>query len=725
MLTPDDLDDLSNGTNKGKGFICPRGSICLEQESPFNSTVNFDNIIYSLELVFVIMSANTFSDIMYKTMGSDFSLAALFFGAGIMIMTLWLVNLLIAVITSSFQVIREESKSSAFTADHHRSLVPDPEDEYRRESTLQKLYRKTKLFWIVVIAFGLMCQAMRSSDMSSNREQFIDTAEVVVTLLLDLDILIRIAVNWREFHRSRQNLFDLFLAVVTSIILIPPIRNHRSYKWLTVFQIVRVYRVVLAVPITRKLILLVLGNAGGIANLMMFVFLMTFLMAILASQLFRGEIPLDEDGEPNRISFYTIYNCFLGMYQILTSENWTDILFTMTGYTRELNTAWIGAAFMIGWFILSFFILINMFIAVIQENFDISEDEKRLEQVKAFLQRKELGSSSSNLALSTIFTLGRSRQRKDPLDYGPAMTEMLLKDAVVREFLDEPSETAQDKDGENGPPRRTTTNLLGDVKPGFLSKIWGKIVRRTAEREPNPFYSNFTFKNQDETLDARQMAQQAVSATTERRKAQREYLARHPTYNTSLYLFKPSNRFRRLCQTLVGPARGSERFDGVEPNKVAWYSFSAFIYLAIVAMVIIACITTPLYQREHQKNNPGDSPKWYVWTDLAFALLFTTESGIKVIADGLVSTPNAYLRSSWGFVDTVVLITLWINVGTLIINDGTVSRAIGAFKALRALRLLNVSNSARDTFHSLIIVGWWKIFGVGVSLWLRVPRGEN
>lgn len=713
QLHTDSLDDLIDGTNKGKGFICPRGSLCLEQESPYDDTVNFDDIIHSLELVFVIMSANTFSDLMYYTMGSDYSLAALFFGAGIMILTLWLINLLIAVITSSFQVIREESKSSAFTADHTRSLAPHPEEVFRRTSALQRAYDKTRLFWVIVIAFGLLCQSLRSSSMSPGRERFISSAEIVVTIVLDVDIVIRIIANWRKFHKSRRNLFDLFLAVVTSIILLPPIRRTRAYQWLTVFQIVRAYRVVLAVPVTRKLILLVLGNAAGIANLMMFVFLMTFLMAILAVQLFRGEIPVYDDGELNRVSFYTVFNSFLGMYQVLTSENWTDILYSVTSYTTDFHTSWIGAAFLVGWFIMSFFILINMFIAVIQENFDISEDEKRLEQVKAFLQRKELGSSSSNLALSTIFTWGRTQQRKDPLDYGPAMTEMLLKDAVVQEFLDEPAEPEQeDPRGDHNSPQRTTTNLLGDVKPGFLSKIWGRIVRRVVKGEANPFYSNINFDSLKETLDARQMAQQAVSASSARRKAQREYLARHPSYNNSLYLFKPNNRLRRLCQRLVGPARGSERFDGVEPNKIGWYSFSAFIYAAIVAMVVIACITTPLYQKEYQEKHPTDSFQWYVWTDLAFAVLFTVESVVKVIADGLISTPNAFLRSSWGIVDAVVLITLWINVATLLINDGAISRAIGAFKAFRALRLLNVSNSARDTFHSLIIVGWWKIFGV-------------
>ncbi len=97
---------------------------------------------------------------------------------------------------------------------------------------------------------------------------------------------------------------------------------------------------------------------------------------------------------------------------------------------------------------------------------------------------------------------------------------------------------------------------------------------------------------------------------------------------------------------------------------------------------------------------------------MAFAGVFTIEAVIKIIADGFFLTPNAYFRSSWGIIDGIVLITLWINVITLLSNDGAVSRAVGAFKALRALRLLNVSDSARETFHSLIINSGWKIISV-------------
>jgi voltage-dependent calcium channel len=710
------LSNLKDGATSAKGYLCPEGSYCLQLDRkhlPYNGTMSFDNIFQSLELVFVVMTANTFTDLMYYTTNSDYLAAALFFAGGIMIMTLWLLNLLIAVITSSFQVIREESRASAFAAHVKGMLQTQDPAAPKKNSKMKHLFDRTYWVWIIVISYGLVCQAFQSSTISPSRAHLIDVSETVVTLILLIEVIIRFVVDWRYFFQENKNWFDLGLAIITSIILIPPIRNSgQAYAWLTVFQILRIYRVIIAVPITRSLITLVLGNASGIGNLMLFVFLITFLMSIFAVQLFRGELTqTDAYGNTIHITFATIYNAFLGMYQILSSENWTINLYNITAFDDARNTAWIGAVFFIGWFILANFILVNMFIAVIQENFDVSEDEKRMHQVKSFLNRKELGGSSNNLSLSAIFRFGRSKATKDPLDYGPATMEMLLKDAVVKDFLDDETDETQQAVAETPPVEGNS------VKSAFKSTLWGKFVNRIWNREPNPFYSNIQFSSgREDNTNARVLAKEAVSATSQRKKAQREFLARHPNYNNSLFLFTPRNRIRRFCQKIVGPGRGSERFEGVEPNKAVWYTFSAFIYAAIVAMVILACVTTPLYQKEYFNKHTFSVRNWFVWADLSFAIIFTIEAIIKVIADGFFWTPNAYFRSSWGAIDGVVLVTFWINVVTALTNDGSVSRAVGAFKALRALRLLNVSDSARDTFHSLVIVGIWKLLSVGRNL---------
>ena len=459
--------------------------------------------------------------------------------------------------------------------------------------------------------------------------------------------------------------------------------------------------------------MIVLGNVTGLLNLIVFVFLITFFTAILAVQIYRGEFPNnDTNGDTIVITFADIYNSFIGMYQVLSSENWTKLMYNATSYNLGWNSAWISASFFILWFILANFIVLNMFIAVIQENFDVTEDEKRLQQVKAFLQRSELsGSSHGNLSLSTIFRLGRdSGRHKDPLDYGPATMEMLLKDAVVRDFLDEEIEPIDESPEEGGV---VNSGMTDQVQPGLLSGTWSKLRGLIQDREPNPFYSRLQFSRAYEELDPRSMAKEVVSATEQRKRAQRQYLQKHPKYNVSMFLFKPDSTIRKFCQHIVGPGRGSQRIEGPDPVKIVWYAFSAFIYAAIVAMVLLACVSTPLYQKEYINKKGSDTTRsWFVWTDMGFAVIFTIEAVIKVIADGFFWTPNAYFRGSSGFIDGLVLVTLWINVLTSLYRDGAVSRAVGAFKALRALRLLNVSDSARETFHSVIILGGWKVVSV-------------
>ncbi|OAG40729.1 hypothetical protein AYO21_05027 [Fonsecaea monophora] len=712
--------DGSNGTDRSKGYLCPQGSLCVEGISgPYNGTVSFDNIGQSLELVFVIISSNTFSDLLYYLTDSDYLAAALFFAAGIVVLSLWLVNLLVAVITSSFQIIREESKQSAFTAEKIDGPLFE-DDQTKKRTQLKKIYDKTHLFWVLVIVFDLIVQSLRSATMSDRRKTFIMDCETVVTFLLLLEIILRFLCDWRQFFHGKRNWVDLLLAIVTTVTQIPVIRNSgQPYAWLSAFQIARIYRVVLAVRVTRELVMVVFGNIVGLLNLILFVFLFTFLAAILASQLFRGDIPsVDAEGEVIGVSFFDIWNSFVGMYQVFSSENWTTLMYNATQFNNIWDTAWLSAIFFILWFVVSNLIVLNMFIAVIQESFDVSEDEKRLQQVKAFLKQKEMtGSASGNLSLTAVFKMGReSIRHRDALEYGSATVEQLLKEAVVKDFLDEQDDVLA---------RRATSMHLDEVptvKPGILSKFWGKITGFYSSAEPNPFYSSAKITRANEEFDPRAVAQRVVTTTENRRRAQRQYLQKHPKYNVSLYIFKPDNPVRKLCQYLVGPGRGTERVEGVSPYRPAWYAFSAFTYAAIVAMVILACITTPLYQRDYYLNNTLSITNWFVWTDLGFAILFTVEAIIKVIADGLFFTPHAYFRSVWGFIDGVVLITLWINVVTAMFRDDGVSRAVGAFKALRALRLLNISDTARDTFYSVIIVGGYKVLAAAfVSMSLLIP----
>lgn len=146
--------------------------------------------------------------------------------------------------------------------------------EPSRPGTLKRVYERTYWVWIVLIVFDLLVQCLRSAQMESTREIFISyvpssqssrqlilltcnpgNTETVVTFILLLEIILRFISDWRTFHKSKRNWVDLVLAIITTILQIPKIHNSgQLYAWLTFFQILRFYRVVVAVSLTRDLL---------------------------------------------------------------------------------------------------------------------------------------------------------------------------------------------------------------------------------------------------------------------------------------------------------------------------------------------------------------------------------------------------------------------------------------------------------------------------------------
>jgi len=250
--------DGSYGAESHTGYLCARGSLCQETVNPYNNSVSFDNIFHSLELIFVIMSANTFSEIMYYLMDSAGLTAALFFAIAIIVLYYWLIILLVGIVTSSFHGMREghhKTKSDGEGETRHESRKRNESSIGHRHSSLQTVFRKTKWAWIVTILYGLVIQALRTASMSKERERFLDRSEMIVTSILLFEIVLRFTIDTRNFHRSKQNLADLAIASITSIIQLPVIKNSgRIYPWLTFFQIIRVYRIVWAVPLAKDLV---------------------------------------------------------------------------------------------------------------------------------------------------------------------------------------------------------------------------------------------------------------------------------------------------------------------------------------------------------------------------------------------------------------------------------------------------------------------------------------
>lgn len=82
----------------------------------------------------------------------------------------------------------------------------------------------------------------------------------------------------------------------------------------------------------------------GLANMSLFLLLVNYIAALASIQLLRGDI-----GSDSKMNFGQIFNAFLGVYQVFSSENWTDVLYGATGAESKLGQVVIVALFISAW----------------------------------------------------------------------------------------------------------------------------------------------------------------------------------------------------------------------------------------------------------------------------------------------------------------------------------------------------------------------------------------
>ncbi|SCV68841.1 BQ2448_962 [Microbotryum intermedium] len=701
-----------------KGYTCPPHSVCIMGQNPDNGALSFDNIFASMYQMVIIASANTWTVVMYRMVDADAFPATFFFIIGVIVLNYWLWNLLVAVITSTFAAIREETEQSAFSAtadpsaNHsasgvtHASGTGQVKAFNRSARWVAVIYRKTSLIWVLLALFSIVCQGATTYDMPANQQLLLSTIERYVTLAFGVEIVLRFYAtfpDWRSFLHRFENLIDLGLVIVTAVIQIPVIKHSEAYPWLTAFQIARFYRVIMAIPRMNRLLRRVIGTFTGLLNMSLFLLLMTGFASLIGSQLFRG-IPDPTDDDTTPMIFSTSYNSYLAVYQILSSENWTDVANNVLSAQQNVFAMAVTALFMSCWMLFGFFVLINMFIAVINENFSLPEEEKRKLQIEAFEKRLD-GPVVRKRWWHRLYLYKFDESSKTSPKGAP-----LLRTAGVKDFAPEEGEALSDKAHARG--QSLSETLLGSAKRAFrMNRLSGASTDALAMEDLHPMDETIVYQGTlfRLTSQAERDAEVRRGQAREQRARLAAYIGEHPSYDKSLWLLSQKNPLRRMCQALVDPGYGEDRLFGRAPGRIHRFLFQWLIFITIVGSVVIAAIATPVYRRNYYLEVGDVRWPWFVLAECALGFIFVIEFLVKVIADGFLFGPNAYLRSAHNDLDFFVLITLLVNTVTALLAGPGLNRFTRSLKAFRALRLINLWPKLRETFYSVLIVGFSRI----------------
>ncbi|KAL1923072.1 uncharacterized protein VTP21DRAFT_9448 [Calcarisporiella thermophila] len=728
-------------------YICPQGQVCISipNHNPKKDTLSYANVFYSFVTAFVVSSMELWTDVMYMVMDGDSLLDPIYFVLEVFILAMVMIQLFIAVITTAFSKIRAESKHGAFTTDTRSApILMDFEngDWSLSDPMYSKLHpwrQKISLFingsayaYIagVIIGLDMAVMAINHAGASPTLLKALDNAETAFTAYFALEIVVRLMVypSLRHFWQINRNKADLILAIATIIIQVPTIHNWSGYRFLTAFQILRAYRLLVCFPKVNQLTQIVVGNASGIINLILFTFVFMFVVTPVPMQLFGGLIEPMENGEP-KIPFQTFDQSFVALFIIFSGENWVDFLYdameAQSGFQRGYT-----AIFFILYYFVAHHIVLSLFVAIVLENLDLEDDEKLSQQVEQYFNKKKIQQEDEGYSKRKYWYIGflkflpRNQRLLRVKSLPQDMVPDLSKGHFYKFMVGEKDETEEKRKGGleflftwfNKLFKRTKSEI---TTVSLNGKDDEEEVRQGSQHSPRHRFSQWWRHSQvDGKLNDKMLKKQDTFRSNHDTEQEQKQSLRHiledelrelfPNYNNSWGILPPNHPFRKFCQRIVG----SSTDKSVEKRSI----FNWFIMACVLASVVLVVVNDPA-TRMRASDRDKDVLKY---TELSLQLIFTLEIFIRVTADGLLFTPSSYLSNGWNRLDFVVVLLGY--VGMFLESTSTnFDRVLSASKAMRILRLIRYFPRVRAMFYDIFLALPRIIDATLLSIFMIVP----
>ena len=369
---------------------------------------NFDHIGTAVLALFEVSAANSWEVIMWSAMDAvsdshapirDYHpLYGLFFVVFFAISNFFLLNLFVGVVIYNFNSVKsrldglsemtEEQQLWAATQRLMLNLRPEMRQKPADNALSQMLHEVVcaihfEVGTSLVIFSNIILLACEHYEMNQTWVVTLRTANYVFVAAFFLEALLKlIAYSWRYFT-SRWNQFDFFLVLLSIVDIILDATSGSGLpinpNLLRVFRIFRVLRILRLVKRLRQLRILVntlMISVPSLINIVGFMLLLFFIFAVLAVQLFskvRRGVVLDD----RHINFHDFLSAIQLLFRVTTGDGWNVVMhdcmvskpFCGQNGADDCGTQY-APLFFIPYMLLSSYVVTNLFIAIILDNFN-------------------------------------------------------------------------------------------------------------------------------------------------------------------------------------------------------------------------------------------------------------------------------------------------------------------------------------------------------------------
>jgi len=380
------------------------------ERSPFH----YDNIMHAMLTLFVVATFEGWPGILYVSIDSNEAdvgpkqdyrpYVFFYYFVYLIIIAFFMINIFVGFVIVTFQSEGEASFQDcaldknqrnciefALNAKPVRRYIPKNPLQYRLWAFATSPFCEYTVF--IAILLNTMSLAMKFYKQPTAYTDFLDVLNQVFTYFFLVECILKLgAFRFKNYFRDPWNAFDFFIVAGSFVDLglakINP-DSDASIGFLRLFRVARLVKLLNKDEGIRTLLWTFLKSFQALPWVALLIALIFFIYGVVGMQIF-GRIALDDDTNIHRNNNFQSFGwAMLILFRSATGEAWQEIMLSCISSpdvicdensddgvkAKEAGTvALCGSNFayiyFISFFIICAFLVLNLFVAVIMDNFD-------------------------------------------------------------------------------------------------------------------------------------------------------------------------------------------------------------------------------------------------------------------------------------------------------------------------------------------------------------------
>ncbi|XP_037610706.1 sodium channel protein type 4 subunit alpha A isoform X3 [Sebastes umbrosus] len=385
-----------------------------------NVKVNYDNVGQGYLSLLQISTFKGWMDIMYAAVDSreveeqpsyEINLYMyIYFVIFIIFGSFFTLNLFIGVIIDNFNQQKKKGDKDLFMTEEQKKYyeamkklgskkpqkpIPRPTNPIQGvvfDFISQQFF---DIFIMVLICLNMVTMMVETDNQSVEKEDFLFKINLAFIIVFTGECVLKLFALRQYFFTNGWNVFD-FVVVILSIagIMLSDI-IEKYFVSPTLFRVIRlarigrILRLIKGAKGIRTLLFALMMSLPALFNIGLLLFLIMFIFSIFGMSNFA--YVKKEAGIDDIFNFETFGGSIICLFEITTSAGWDGLLLPMlnkefpdcdpdfenpgTDVKGNCGNPLMSMTFFCGYIIVSFLVVVNMYIAIILENFNVAQEE--------------------------------------------------------------------------------------------------------------------------------------------------------------------------------------------------------------------------------------------------------------------------------------------------------------------------------------------------------------